>query len=272
MNKIGIDLYVIVPLHEYDDNVKTLLKRALASVPEDVVVGISTTAKIQETYEKDILSIAEEVGANVGIVGWGEESDFCTLVNKMADTAHEWFTILEYDDEFTETWLSNVKKYIEYNPECSVFLPLEELIDFNSGKFIGYGNEAPWATSFSNEIGWIDHECLQQYFDFYLTGGVFNIKDWRNVGGLKSSIKLTFWYEFLLRLTNNGKKVFVIPKLGYKHYVNRPNSLYDQYGNTVTEKESNWWYELSRQEYFFKEDRKKTYEESVVFQNEGDEE
>ena len=272
MNKIGIDLYAIMPLHEYDDNVKVLMRRALASVPKDMVVGISTTAEIKEKYEREIEEIANEVGTEIAIVGWEGSSDFCTLVNKMADTAHEWFTILEYDDEFTPNWLDNVKKYVEYNPDCSVFLPLEELIDYNTNKFIGYGNEAPWATSFSNEIGYIDNECLQQYFDFYLTGGVFNVKDWRNVGGLKPSIKLTFWYEFLLRLTNNNKKVFVMPKLCYKHYVNRPNSLYDQYGNTISEKESNWWYELSRQEYFFKEDRKKVYEDSVVFNHKGDEE
>ena len=48
MNKIGIDLYAIMPLHEYDDNVKVLMRRALASVPKDMVVGISTTAEIKE--------------------------------------------------------------------------------------------------------------------------------------------------------------------------------------------------------------------------------
>ena len=90
-----------------------------------------------------------------------------------------------------------------------MFLPLEELIDYNKNNFIGYGNEAPWASSFSNDIGYIDNDCLQQYFDFYLTGGVFNTEDWINQGGLKPSIKISFWYEFLLRITNNNKKVFV---------------------------------------------------------------
>ena len=131
---------------------------------------------------------------------------------------------------------------------------------FNTKKFIGYGNEAPWATSFSEEIGYIDNESLQQYFDFYLTGGIYNADDWRSQGSLKPSIKLTFWYEFLLRLTKNGKKVFVIPKLGLKHYVDREGSLYDEYRKTITEEESNWWYELAQKEQYYLEDRNKTFE------------
>ena len=139
-------------------------------------------------------------------------------------------------------------------------MPLEELIDYDKNTFIGYGNEAPWATSFSNEVGHIDNDCLQQYFDFYMTGSVFNTEDWNNFGGLKPSIKISFWYEFLLRYTNKGKKVFVIPKLGYKHYVNRPDSIYDVYSKTIDEKESAWWFELAKQESLYKEDRNKTYE------------
>ena len=159
-----------------------------------------------------------------------------------------------------DIWFKNVEKYIEYKPEVSVFLPLEELVDYSKNQVIGYGNEAPWASSFSNEIGYIDNDCLQQYFDFYLTGSVFNVEDWKNYGGLKPSIKISFWYEFLLRMTNKGKKVFVIPKLGYKHYVDRENSLYDMYRKTIDEKESSWWFELAKQESNFKEDRNKTYE------------
>ena len=71
---------------------------------------------------------------------------------------------------------------------------------------------------------------------------------------------MTFWYEFLLRITKNGKKVYVIPKVGLNHYVDRENSLYDTYRKTIDEEESQWWYELAQKECFYLNDRNKVYE------------
>ena len=249
------DITVIIPVHEHNDFVKSLLNRAIVSVPSEYKIVVSTSLEVDFSY------LTEEY-SNVNILTNSAKNDFCSLVNYAVNEIDtKWFSILEFDDEYTNIWFNNVEKYIEYNPEVSVFLPLEELIDFNQNKFIGYGNEAPWASSFSNEIGYIDNDCLQQYFDFYLTGAIFNTEDWKTYGGLKPSIKISFWYEFLLRITNKGKKVFVIPKLGYKHYVDRENSLYDIYRKTIDEKESTWYFELAKQEQYYKEDRNKKYEE-----------
>lgn len=252
------DITIIIPIHEYNDYIKALLTRAIQSVHSDYQINVI----IPRSLENENFSLEEY--NNVSVIcsmNDKESSDFCTLVNRGVTTVKtKWFSILEFDDEYTDIWFKNVEKYIEYNPEVSVLLPLEELIDYNKNNFIGYGNEAPWASSFSNEIGYIDNDCLQQYFDFYLTGSVFNTEDWLNQGGLKPSIKISFWYEFLLRITNRGKKVFVIPKLGYKHYVDREGSLYDIYRKTIDEKESAWYFELAKQESLYKEDRNKVYE------------
>lgn len=248
------DITVIIPVHEHNDFIKSLLNRAIVSVPSEYKIVVSTSLEVDFSY------LTEEY-SNVNILTNSAKNDFCSLVNYAVNEIDtKWFSILEFDDEYTNIWFNNVEKYIEYNPEVSVFLPLEELIDFNQNKFIGYGNEAPWASSFSNEIGYIDNDCLQQYFDFYLTGAIFNTEDWKTYGGLKPSIKISFWYEFLLRITNKGKKVFVIPKLGYKHYVDRENSLYDIYRKTIDEKESTWYFEIAKQECFYIQDRNKTYE------------
>ena len=253
------DITVIIPVHEYNDYVKTLLDRAIKSVPSEYMVHITIPTNLEE--EMKVLASEYENVTVLAAIDENESTDFSTLVNRAVSTCGtKWFSILEFDDEYTDIWFKNVEKYIEYNPEVSVFLPLEELIDYNKNNFIGYGNEAPWASSFSSEIGYIDNDSLQQYFDFYLTGSIFNTEDWNNLGGLKPSIKISFWYEFLLRYTNKDKKVFVIPKLGYKHYVNREDSLYDVYRKTITEKESAWWFELAKQEALYKEDRNKTYE------------
>ena len=56
-----------------------------------------------------------------------------------------------------------------------------------------------------------------------------------------------------------GKKIFVIPKVGYYHLINRPDCMTTKYAETMTEKEAEWWVDLAKKEYFFPQDRKKTY-------------
>ena len=99
---------------------------------------------------------------------------------------------------------------------------------------------------------------LANFFDFYLTGSIFNTADWEEVGGLKPSIKLTFWYEWLLRATYKGKKIYVIPKVGYIHKLGRPGSIIEGYKNTVDEKESNFWVNVARKDYFYKNQREES--------------
>ena len=252
---------VIIPLHEYNENVKELLNRAMASVPEELKILIVVPSK-------EVANAIGIVERSMTIVQVSSKKNckgsFSELVNEgfeiiKSDKKVKYAYLLEYDDEFNAIWFDEVQKEVNDKPDVSVFLPLTEIIDFNSNKFLSYGNEAPWASSFSEEIGYIDNESLQQFFDFYLTGSVFNIKDWGYVGGLKESFKFSFWYEFLLRLTHNEKKAYVIPKLGYKHYVNRPNALHMQYATTMSEKETQWWYNLALEEYMYKKDNKKEY-------------
>ena len=241
------DITVIIPVHVYNEQVKEMLTKAIESVPSDYLIHIVNPNKL----ESELVWLGKKYD-NVTVlsaVDEDEPTDFCTLVNRGVSTCGtNWFSILEFDDEYTPIWFSNVEKEMEYKSDVSVFIPLTELNDFNNARFVSY------------EIGYIDNDCLQDFFDFYLTGSVFSTLDWLNSGGLKPSIKVTFWYEFLLRLTNDGKKIYVVPKLGYKHNVNRDGSLYNEYANTVTADEADWWRELAKKECFFKKDRNKTYE------------
>ena len=85
------------------------------------------------------------------------------------------------------------------------------------------------------------------------------------VGGLKSSMKLTFNYEFLLRATYNDCTIMTIPKVGYKHTNQRTNSLFWDYKFNKDEQlspdEAKFWIELSKKEYFFTKDRNLEYTE-----------
>lgn len=260
------EIFVIIPIHDYNSEMDELLVRAISSIPKGMKTCVVLNNNIQENHSS-VNGVCKGILTNYDICGLPNsneyENSFSEIVNYAVslynDGTFKYFSILEFDDVYTDNWFNNVAEQIEDKPEVSVYLPLTEIIDYTNNHFISYGNEAPWASSFSEEIGYIDNDSLQQYFDFYLTGSVFNIKDWNYVGGLKSSIKLTFWYEFLLRLTHNDKKAYVIPKLIYKHYVNRPSSLYMQYKENISEDEGKWWYDLALEEYRYKKDRKKKY-------------
>jgi hypothetical protein len=265
------ELGVIIPMHEFGKENIELLKKAVASIPEGTTVCLSVPKGTKVT---SVPASTFDGLTNVTMVK--SEDDGTTFAELVENGVKElsknqdikWFSILEFDDTYTPIWLDNVKKYIDFMPDTSVFMFLEDITDFNDGKYIGFGNEAAWASAFSNEIGFIDLDCLQNYFDFYLTGSVFNLKDWLEVGGLKPSIKITFWYEWLLRATNKGKKVFVIPKVGYNHTLGRQGSLVEQYKADIDKEESQWWFDLAKREYFYKEDRKKEYDPTIP----GDEE
>ena len=100
---------------------------------------------------------------------------------------------------------------------------------------------------------------MQAYYDFYATGSVFNTKDWKEIGGLKPHIKVTFWYEWMLRATNNSKKIYVIPKVGYNHTLGRNGSLTETYKKEITEDEIKWWFDLAKRDYFFKDEKEPSY-------------
>lgn len=248
------DITIIVPIHQYNSNVKQLLENSLKSVPSETKIILSCFETIVNDIKNDF-SENKFLQYNIH-----NDNKFTSLVNTAVEKVEtKWFSILEFDDVYTEIWFNNFKKYEKFNPDVSVFVPLTDLIDYETKRFIGYGNEAVWASSFSNDLGLIDNDCLQNFFDFYMTGSIFNTEDWKEYGGLKNSIKLTFWYEFLLRFTYHGKKIMVVPRVGYVHNLNREESLIKIYSETIDEKESQGWVDIAKQEYFFKMDRNKIY-------------
>jgi len=86
-------------------------------------------------------------------------------------------------------------------------------------------------------------------------------------GLFKSSFKLTFGYEFFLRMTHNSVKIMSIPKIGYKHVNLRDGSIFWNYkngDNRLTEDEVRFWIDSAKKEYFFINDRTIKYEPQTV--------
>ena len=251
----------IVPVHNFDDDVKTLLETAVKSFDE---TSKNVESKLMFVGPKEVLDQVKALNLHEAEYVENENVWFSAQINAaVKNVTTDYFAILEYDDEFSPIWFDNVVKYISTGDDISIYLPLTEVFDYQHKEEgpIGYVNEAVWASSFSEKLGYFDNECLQDYLIFNTTGGVFKTKDFIEVGGLKESMKLSFWYEFLLRAINKKKNVFVIPKVGYFHLVNRNGSLATDYAQNMSDRESEFWVELARKEYLYKTDRKKTYEE-----------
>jgi len=83
-----------------------------------------------------------------------------------------------------------------------------------------------------------------------------------SIGGFKPSMKLTFVYELLLRLTYNSTKIMTIPRIGYKHMNLREGSIFWNYKNgeeKISDNEVQFWIESAKKEHFFTNDRNIKY-------------
>jgi hypothetical protein len=196
---------------------------------------------------------------------WDKDPSYMDQVNYGIKNAKgKWISLFEFDDEYSSIWFKNVKTYTEAYPEIQMFLPVVVETD-NKGVFAGFTNEATFAANFTQEVGFLTNDTLQNYQNFQTAGSVFKKEIIEDFGGFKPSIKLTFIYEFLLRLTYNSVSIMTIPKLGYKHTNMREGSIFWNYkfGESVmTEDEVKFWIQTAKREYFFVEDRAIKYEPS----------
>lgn len=246
------DIAIIIPVHNLqNDSEIDLLNNAIDNVK-----------KCQEHYEYQLkpyivtpLPLPKKVNEGCEILINHGKTDFCSQVNFGAQNVkEEYFSILEFDDEYNEKWFSMAHDYFYTHEDVSLFLPINIQIISKEG-YRQFANEAPWALEFSQELGFIDFKSLNGFYGFNITGGIFNRDDFNKIGGLKPSIQVAFNYEFLLRLTNKKLKVFVVPKEGYNHVIDRDNSLTDVCANKFTQEEIDKWYELAKQEYLYENDR-----------------
>jgi hypothetical protein len=174
----------------------------------------------------------------------------------------EWVSFFEFDDEYSNIWFENVNKYINYYPDVEAFLPIVVDVD-SKGVFAGFTNEATFAANFTQEMGYLNNDTLLDYQNFQTAGMVIKKSVLESFGSFKSSIKLTFVYELLLRLTYNSVRIMTIPKLGYKHVSMRDGSIFWNYKNgedIMSENEVKFWISTAKKEYFFKDDRNIKYE------------
>ena len=263
------NITTIIPVHTYDSSFEGYFKNAIksvqtqTSVPSKVLIIRTSNVEL-----KNYLDSFDFGDLDVDVVENTEDTSFTGQINfGVEKSTTKWVSILEYDDEYSNIWFNNVKKYSNYYDDVSVFLPL--VVDVTEeGQFVSFTNEAVWAMNFSDKMGYLDNACLLRYPNFQTSGMVINKENFEEIGGFKTSVKLTFVYEFLLRATYNDLKVFTIPKVGYKHTNMREGSLFWDYrfndNVKIDPPEAAFWIETAKKEYFFSVDRDITYEPEIV--------
>lgn len=221
---------------------------------------------IVHTQEESLVKFLESFDfgdLNVNKYVWDKEPNFCNQMNFGVEKAkNPWVSFFEFDDEFSSIWFKNVKKFMDAYPQTEGFLPIVVDTD-DKGVFKGFTNEATFAANFSQEIGILTNETLNDYSNFQTAGMVIKKQAVQDFGGFKPSIKLTFIYEFLLRLTYNSVHIMTIPRLGYKHTNMREGSIFWNYKNgesVLTDDEVKFWLQTAKKEYFFVDDRSIKYQ------------
>lgn len=192
----------------------------------------------------------------------GEVSYSSQMNFGIKNASGDWISFFEFDDEYSPIWFKNVEQYINSYPEIQVFLPVVVETD-SKGGFAGFTNEATFAANFTQEMGYLTNETLLNFQNFQTSGAVYKKSVLDDFGGFKSSIKLTYSYEFLLRLTYNSVKIMTIPRLGYKHMNLREGSIFWNYkfaSDKMLDDEVKFWIQAAKKEYFFTADRTIKYE------------
>ena len=255
-----LSLSVILPIKsskaknfdEYFKNAIDSIKNQQVELEELLIVHTSEESLIEllNNYDFGNLTVTKLL--------WDKDPNYCDQVNYGIKNAKgKWVSLFEFDDEYASIWFKNVKKYTEAYPEVQMFLPVVVEVD-EKGVFAGFTNEATFAANFTQEMGILTNETLQDYQNFQTAGSVIRKEVIEDFGGFKPSIKLTFIYEFLLRITYNSVPVMTIPKLGYKHMNLREGSIFWNYKYSeekMLDDEVKFWIQTAKKEYFFVDDR-----------------
>ncbi len=268
MEKTILDNFtLIIPINEFDKEKDTeFLKKATESIsknkdyqPKKIIV-----VHTADNFDKTLFSKLDNVQY---LTNTADKKDFAYQLNlgaKAVDT--EYFGFLEFDDELGDTYFRAFKEYSDFYKNISVFLPT--IIDISeTDVFIKFTNSEALSRGLiqEGELGLLSHDHIKPMTSLNTSGAIFKTEDFNGIGGFKSSIKLSFIYEFLLRASYNDQKIFVIPRFTYLHRNGRPGSYLDQINKqNITKEEVTFWFDTARKEFYFDRDRDVVYKLEVA--------
>jgi len=255
------NITVVLPIHEINEANEKYFTNAIKSIEAQIVKpdAVLIVAKSDEALLKFLSDFNYgEISNKIRIIENTGKSDVASQINLgVSQVQTEWFSFLEIDDEYSKIWLKNAVEYMKYH-EADAFMPLIVDVD-KEGRFMGFMNEAVWANEFCDEMGMLDSDSLLRHPNFNMDGVVMRKSTFEDHGGLKTNIKLTFIYEFLLRLAQKAVPIMIIPKLGYKHVNQRDGSLFASYSKEMDKQETQFWVETAKRECFH------DYEREIIY-------
>jgi len=260
-----LDLSVILPIkssivRDFDEYFEKAIKSLqIQNVPcnELIIVHTNEESLVHKLQSFDFGTLNVKLVEHTGTPNYQSQISL-----GVENSSSEWISFFEFDDEYANIWFQNILKYSEIYPDVDAFLPIVVDVD-SKDTFAGFTNEATFAANFTQEMGYLNNETLLDYQNFQTAGMAIRKSKIDEFGCFKSSVKLTFVYEFLLRMTYNSLRIMTIPKLGYKHTSMREGSIFWNYKNgdeVMTENEVKFWISTAKKEYFFKDERNIKYE------------
>ena len=135
------NITVVLPLHELDGEKNiSLFRNALKSVseqktvPKELLIVVPTTSSVSSFLKEYDFT---EFNMTIRVVLNDGDSDFASQMNKgVSEVKTEWFSILEFDDEYSVNWFKNVDKYITAHKDVELFMPI--IIDTNEKGFLSH--------------------------------------------------------------------------------------------------------------------------------------
>lgn len=260
--------------------------KAITALAESPNYTISKRAENGETIQEKIASTKK---LNYSIMQFKEALSFPLIFNNAFNLAiengYENISLAEAEDSFSLKWFDLADRFGSENPEVAILLPL--MRNSINGTFTGLLNEAAWAEGMSEEAGKIDINLLMRFNCINPLGAVYKVnaikeyseEDKETPGKykpMKESIKLSHYYEFFLRMIYNDLKVMTVSRLGYELRIVRKETyadstcklpqditLYPTERGGISPEEGRYWFELAKKEYFFDEDRLKTFSPAI---------
>lgn len=205
------------------------------------------------------------------------------LFNISLERGYDYFSIIEVGDAVGSNWYKIASVYMEENEDVGFFFPMVR--SFKNGVLTGLMNEASWAEGLSEEAGKFDMNLLLRFNCANPLGAIYRVSDVMEYSEqkdgrycpMKESIKISHYYEFFLRMAYNDVKMMTVPRVGYDFRINDNNEFKhtsSKIPNNLTtlpkekggmnSKETSFWVELAKKEYFFDEDRCKAFLETVL--------
>lgn len=250
------NITILIPIHELHEE---YLSNALKSVENQKGFEDKKTVMLILPQELELgvnlfLKKNKFKGLNVKTLINKNKTDFQSQINYAVENIDtDYFSILEFDDEYSNIYFKYVDKYIKHYPEVAMFLPLIVEVD-KDGEVVKLTNEFVWSKSFINEdeFGYLTNDLLKDFSYFFISGSVIRKDKFIEVGRLKTDFDVSAVYEFLLRMTYNGNQIYVIPKIGYSHLNDREGSATKYFLSKYKEMDSKEEFERARKEHIFK--------------------